>query len=68
MSEDGHPVEGDYSFTVGENPTLTSAQGEEAAEAESGISEESGSNLLVNGIGILLIMGIVFAVVRRIKK
>ena len=68
VSEDGHPVEGDYSFTVGENPTLTSAQDEEAAEAEAGISEESGSNLLVNGVGILLIIGIVFAVVRRIKK
>jgi len=68
VSEDGHPVEGDYSFTVGENPTLTSAQEEEAAEAEAGISEESGSNLLVNGVGILLIIGIVFAVVRRIKK
>ena len=68
VSEDGHPVEGDYSFTVGENPTLTSAQDEEAAEAEAGISEESGSNLLVNGVGILLIIGIVFAVVRRFKK
>ena len=68
VSEDGHPVEGDYSFTVGENPTLPSAQDEEAAEAEAGISEESGSNLLVNGVGILLIIGIVFAVVRRFKK
>jgi len=68
VSEDGHPVEGDYSFTVGENPTLTIAQGEEAAEAESGISEESGSNLLVNGIGLLILIGIVLVIVRRIKK
>jgi hypothetical protein len=68
VSEDGHPVEGDYSFTVGENPTLTSAQGEESAEAEAGISEEGGSNLLVNGIGILILIGIVIVIVRRIKK
>jgi methionine-rich copper-binding protein CopC len=68
VSEDGHPVEGDYSFTVGENPTLTSAQGEESAEAEAGISEESGSNLLVNGIGIVMLIGIVIVIVRRIKK
>ena len=68
VSEDGHPVEGDYSFTVGEKPTLTSAQGEESAESEAGVSEESGSNLLVNGIGILILIGIVLVSVRRIKK
>lgn len=68
VSEDGHPVEGDYSFTVGETPVAINAQDEEAAEAEAGVSEESGSNLLVNGVGILLLIGIVFAVVRRIKK
>ena len=68
VSEDGHPVEGDYSFTVGQTPVATSANGEEAAEAEAGISEESGSNLLVNGVGLLILIGIVFVIVRRIKK
>ena len=68
VSEDGHPVEGDYSFTVGENPTLTSAQGEEAAEAEAGISEESGRNLLITAVGALILVGLVLFLVRRIKK
>lgn len=68
VSEDGHPVEGDYSFTVGETPVAINAQDEEAAEAEAGVSEESGSNLLVNGIGILILIGIVIVIVRRIKK
>jgi methionine-rich copper-binding protein CopC len=68
VSEDGHPVEGDYSFTVGETPVAISALDEESAEAEAGISEESGSNLLVNGIGLLILIGIVLVIVRRIKK
>ena len=68
VSEDGHPVEGDYSFTVGETPVAISALGEESAEAEAGISEESGSNLFVSGIGILTLISIAFLVVRRIKK
>ena len=68
VSEDGHPVEGDYSFTVGETPVAISALGEESAEAEAGISEESGSNLFVNGIGMLTLISIAFLVVRRIKK
>ena len=68
VSEDGHPVEGDYSFTVGETPVAISAQDEESAEAEAGVSEESGSNLLVNGIGIVILIGIVIVIVRRIKK
>ena len=41
VSEDGHPVEGDYSFTVGETPMLTSAGNEETAEEASGNTEES---------------------------
>ena len=65
VSEDGHPVEGDYSFTVGETPVAISAQNEESAGEE---VAESGSNLLVNGIGILTLISIAFLVVRRIKK
>jgi len=65
VSEDGHPVEGDYSFTVGVAPVAISAQSEESAGEE---VAESGSNLLVNGIGILTLISIALVVVRRIKK
>jgi methionine-rich copper-binding protein CopC len=65
VSEDGHPVEGDYSFTVGETPVAISAQSEENAGEE---VAESGANLLVNGVGILTLISIAFLVVRRIKK
>jgi hypothetical protein len=65
VSEDGHPVEGDYSFTVGETPVAISAQSEESAGED---VAESGSNLFVNGIGILTLISIAFLVVRRIKK
>jgi len=65
VSEDGHPVEGDYSFTVGETAVAISAQSEESAGEE---VAESGSNLLVNGIGILTLVSIAFLVVRRFKK
>ena len=65
VSEDGHPVEGDYSFTVGETRVAISAQSEESAGED---VAESGSNLLVNGIGILTLVSIAFLVVRRIKK
>ena len=65
VSEDGHPVEGDYSFTVGETPVAISAQSGESTEEE---VAESGSNLLVNGIGMLTLISIAFLVVRRIKK
>ena len=68
VSEDGHPVEGEYSFTVGETPVAISAYGEEASEEEVETAEENGGNLLVNGVGILILIGIVFGVVRRIKK
>ena len=68
VSEDGHPVEGEYSFTVGETPVAISAYGEEASEEEVETSEENGSSLLVNGVGILILIGIVFGIVRRIKK
>ena len=65
VSEDGHPVEGDYSFTVGETPVAISAQSGESTGEE---VAESGSNLFVNGIGILTLISIAFLVVRRIKK
>jgi len=68
VSEDGHPVEGDYSFTVGETPMLTSAQSEEGAEADAGISEEGGSNLLITLVGAGFIIGLVFLILRRRKK
>ncbi len=68
VSEDGHPVEGDYSFTVGQVPTLTSAGIEETSEKASGVSEESGSNLLVNGFAALVVIGIVILILRRRKK
>ena len=68
VSEDGHPVEGDYSFTVGQTPTLTSAGSEETAESANGISEESGSNLLINGLGALVLVGVLIVIVRRFKK
>jgi hypothetical protein len=47
---------------------MISAGDEESAEAEAAIAQEGGSNLLVNGVGILILIGIVFGVVRRIKK
>ena len=68
VSEDGHPVEGDYSFTVGEVPTLTSVQGEELNEVETGASEESGGNLLVKAVGVAFLSALVVVIVRRIKK
>ena len=68
VSEDGHPVEGEYSFTVGETPVAISAYGEEASEEEVETAEENGGNLLVNGVGILILIGIVFGIIRRTKK
>ncbi len=64
VSEDGHPVEGDYSFTVGEMPV---ANGTVVETYEEEVLE-SGAKLLVNGIGILTLISIAFLVVRRIKK
>ena len=68
VSEDGHPVEGEYSFTVGEIPMAISAYGEESAQEEAGPSEESGSNLLVTSVGVSILVGLVYLLVRRIKK
>jgi methionine-rich copper-binding protein CopC len=64
VSEDGHPVEGDYSFTVGEMPV---ANGTVVETYEEEVLE-SGAKLLVNGIGMLTLISIAFLVVRRIKK
>jgi len=60
VSEDGHPVEGDYSFTVGETPVAISAYGGESAEEAAGPSEESGSNLLVTSVGASILVGLVY--------
>jgi hypothetical protein len=68
VSEDGHPVEGDYSFSVGQTPVAISATGEESAEEEAGTAEESGSNLLVTSVGASILVGLVYLLVRRIKK
>jgi methionine-rich copper-binding protein CopC len=64
VSEDGHPVEGDYSFTVGEMPVANGTVVETYEEEDL----ESGAKLLVNGVGILALVSIAFLVVRRIKK
>jgi len=64
VSEDGHPVEGDYSFTVGETPVANGTVVETYEEEDL----ESGAKLLVNGVGILTLISIAFLVVRRIKK
>ncbi|GDX24953.1 hypothetical protein LBMAG10_16180 [Actinomycetes bacterium] len=61
VSEDGHPVEGDYSFTVGENPIMMSAQGEESVESK------NESSLNIGGI-VLIIFLIIFAVGYIIKE
>jgi methionine-rich copper-binding protein CopC len=61
VSEDGHPVEGDYSFTVGETPIMMSAQSEESVESK------SESSLNIGGI-VLIIFLIIFAVGYIIKE
>lgn len=61
VSEDGHPVEGDYSFTVGENPIMMSSQGEESVESK------NESSLNIGGI-VLIVFLIIFAVGYIIKE
>jgi hypothetical protein len=68
VSEDGHPVEGDYTFTIGETPTLYAEGGEEGAETANGISEESGSNLLVKAVAAIVIIALGFGIYRLRKK
>lgn len=67
VSEDGHPVEGDYSFTVGQVPVATSAGSEEINEAESG-TEESKSLSFAGIFAILFAAASGFAIIRRMKK
>ncbi len=68
VSEDGHPVEGDYSFTVGETPTLYNEGIEATSEEVQNNSKESGSNLLVNGAAALILIATIIVIVRRLKK
>jgi methionine-rich copper-binding protein CopC len=67
VSEDGHPVEGDYSFTVGQVPMLISAVEEESSEADGG-TEESKSLSFAAIFAILFAAASSFAIIRRIKK
>jgi hypothetical protein len=67
VSEDGHPVEGDYSFTVGQVPVATSADIEEINETENGI-EESKSLSFAAIFAILFAAASGFAIFRRLKK
>jgi methionine-rich copper-binding protein CopC len=60
VSEDGHPVEGDYSFTVGENPIMISAQGKESVESKNDLSLNTG--------GIVLVIFLIIFAVRYIIK
>ena len=53
---------------MGETPTLTSAQNEDIAEADAGISEEKGGNLLVNAAGAVIALTLLFFIVKRFKK
>ena len=68
VSEDGHPVEGDYSFNVGSEPVIPTSAQEDAAEAANGISEESGSNLLIIGGTALVVIALLVALLKRRKK
>ena len=67
VSEDGHPVEGDYSFTVGQLPVATSADIEEINETENGL-EESKSLSFAAIFAILFAAASGFAIIRRLKK
>ena len=67
VSEDGHPVEGDYSFTVGQVPVATSADIEEINEVETG-TEESKSLSFAAIFAILFAAASGFAIIRRMKK
>ena len=67
VSEDGHPVEGDYSFTVGQVPMLISADIEAINETENG-TEESKSLSFAAIFAILFAAASGFAIIRRMKK
>jgi methionine-rich copper-binding protein CopC len=67
VSEDGHPVEGDYSFTVGQLPVATSADIEEINETENG-TEESKSLSFAAIFAILFAAVSGFVIIRRMKR
>lgn len=66
VSEDGHPVEGDYSFTVGETPMLTSAVIEETSIEMPRWYEGKGRSL-ATAVGIIIV-GLALVILRRTKK
>ena len=66
VSEDGHPVEGDYSFTVGETPMLTSAVIEKTSVEIPRWYEGKGKSL-ATAVGIV-VFGLALVILRRIKK
>lgn len=68
VSQDGHPVEGDYTFTVGPAPTLTSEATEEPGVnwQSNGVKEES-KNLSFAGIFAIIILATTALVVIRRK-
>jgi len=68
VSEDGHPVEGGYSFTVSENLTPSNAPNEESNKTAYGIEEESKSLFFAGLLAIIFLAITAFAVIRRNSK
>lgn len=66
VSEDGHPVEGDYSFTVGETPRDPTAVIETTSVTMPRWYEGKGKSL-ATAVGIV-VFGLGLVIVRRIKK
>ena len=66
VSEDGHPVEGDYSFTVGETPVHPTAVIETTSVEMPRWYEGKGKSL-ATAVGIV-VFGLGLVIVRRIKK
>lgn len=60
VSEDGHPVEGEYTFNA--SPDYS------AVQPLSGTPTESGSNLLVNGAAIAALLALLIVVISRRRK
>jgi len=69
VSEDGHPVEGDYSFTVGETPLVMSAGNQEGDEAATR-SGEGSSGLSLAGVLMAATLAVSALIVfkKRAKK
>ncbi|MSO43402.1 MAG: copper resistance protein CopC [Candidatus Planktophila sp.] len=68
VSGDAHPVEGDYSFTVGETPIAMSATGEESEKVAESSQEDSKSPSLPVILGIVILVVSGFAILRRLVK